>query len=257
MSATKRFLAILLSIVVLASCKDKQAATPTPVPADTSRAQGTLYLYHGDSLAPLPFQQTVTTSRGDKITLKKVRYYLSNPALIDSSGRRVALGAWYHLVSVANPASFEVALPPIRPGRYQSLELMLGIDSTHNVSGAQAGDLAPDSGMFWTWASGYIHTMLEGDLARSSTGSFAWHVGGYGRPTANQRILSFPLNDGQMLAVAPKGHLHVRVQANILAALTGSLSLKNSPYVTEPHQGAAVADQWLRVFRTDSVWTTP
>lgn len=257
MSATKRILAILLLVVVLASCKDKQTATPAPIPADTSLAQATLHIYHGDSLAPLPFRQTVTTALGDKITLKKVRYYLSNPVLIDSAGKRIPLGSWYHLVSVANPASFDVALPSIKPGRYRSLELMLGIDSAHNVSGAKAGDLAPDSGMFWTWASGYIHTLLEGDLARSATGSFAWHVGGFAKPTANQRTLRFALNGGQLLTVSPKGHLHLRIQANILAAFTGTLSLKTNPYITEAHQGSAVADQWLRVFRTDSAWATP
>ena len=55
----------------------------------------------------------------------------------------------------------------------------MGIDSLHNVSGAQAGALSLASGMFWDWNSGYIMLKAEGDSPNSPTGKFALHLGGF------------------------------------------------------------------------------
>jgi hypothetical protein len=158
------------------------------------------------------------------------------------------------LVSVANPASFALHLPRFALGRYQSLELMLGVDSARNTSGAQTGALAPDSGMFWAWNTGYIHTKLEGTLSRSAAGTFAWHMGGYKAPYANQRWIHLPLAPGQGLRIAGQHKLHVNMQANILSVLNGPVLLQTLPFISSEAVGAQIADIWGQAFTADSVW---
>lgn len=66
-------------------------------------------------------------------------------------------------------------------GTYTSINFLIGVDSTRNVSGAQVGALDPANGMFWTWNSGYIMAAYEGH-SPSSTASFGlciFHVAGF------------------------------------------------------------------------------
>ena len=51
-------------------------------------------------------------------------------------------------------------------GNYNSLSFLLGVDSMHNVSGAQTGALDPANDMFWTWNSGYVMAKMEGASPR-------------------------------------------------------------------------------------------
>jgi hypothetical protein len=108
--------------------------------------------------------------------------------------------------------------------------------------------------MFWAWNTGYIHTKLEGTLARSVTGTFAWHMGGFKAPYANQRWLRLPLAAGTGLHIGARRRLCVKMQANILAVLNGPVLLQTTPYISSEPIGAEIADIWGQAFSADSVW---
>ena len=55
-------------------------------------------------------------------------------------------------------------------GDYTELQFLLGVDSLHNVSGAQTDDLDPAKDMFWTWNSGYVMAKMEGNSPAVKTG---------------------------------------------------------------------------------------
>ncbi len=89
----------------------------------------------------------------------------------------------YHLIdeSKEESQSFNFNIPA---GKYNSLQFLLGVDSLHNVSGAQTDDLDPTKDMFWTWNSGYVMAKMEGNSSSSKlvNNKYEFHIGGYAGP---------------------------------------------------------------------------
>ncbi len=193
----------------------------------------------------------MSTPAGERIELTEVKYYLSNPVLTDSAGQRVPVAGWYRLVNLRNPASWKLTVPNVPVGRYQSLELLLGIDSSQSMRVDHSGQLAPDSGMFWTWDTGFLHTKTEGFVGRGRQ-YFSWHVGGFAHPYANQRRIQIPLGRGG-LALRPGQTLRTYLRVDVGRALAGALTPEAALVVHDKQQGRTVANQWARAFVVDSV----
>ena len=90
--------------------------------------------------------------------------------LVNENGERVELYA-HELIDQAVPSSLELGDVIIPDGHYTSIEFNLGVDSLHNHSGDQAGDLDPMYGMIWTWNTGYIFFKHEGYFTSSTSGT--------------------------------------------------------------------------------------
>ncbi len=70
---------------------------------------------------------------------------------------------------------------------------LLGVDSLHNVSGAQTDALDPAKDMFWTWNTGYVMAKLEGNSPSSAlvNNKYEFHVGGFsGKYNVLKKILN-------------------------------------------------------------------
>lgn len=80
--------------------------------------------------------------------------------------------------------------------QYDSITFLIGVDSLHNVSGAQTGALDPVNDMFWTWNSGYVMAKLEGNSSSSPqmNQKFEYHIGGYSGKHNVVKKLSFRFN---------------------------------------------------------------
>src|ERR1700733_14455088 len=115
---------------------------------------------------------------GETYSINKFKYYISNIPL-QSSSTSFSETESYHLINQNDPASlsFSFSMPS---GNYNSLSFLLGVDSLHNVSGAQTGALAPANDMFWTWNSGYVMAKMEGASPASALNNvFEFHIGGF------------------------------------------------------------------------------
>jgi hypothetical protein len=133
---------------------------------------------------------------GDTFTISRFRYFISNFSLLDMNGKETALPPAYFLVDDAKEESKIMTLKDVPPGSYKSIRFLIGVDSIKNVSGPQSGALAVESGMFWSWNSGYIMAQLEGysPVIKSPTREFVFHVGGYRQKDQVLKFvtLSFP-----------------------------------------------------------------
>lgn len=116
---------------------------------------------------------------GDTMNFTKFKYYVSNLKLKKADGTWWVHLESYFLVDAADAASTTLSLGTLPVGEYTEMEYTLGVDSTRNVSGAQSGALATTNGMFWSWNTGYIMVKAEGTSPQSSTGNFAFHLGGF------------------------------------------------------------------------------
>jgi hypothetical protein len=124
------------------------------------------------------------------------------------------------------------------------------VDSLHNCSGAQSGDLDPVKGMFWTWNSGYIFFKLEGKSPAShSPGNiFEFHVGGYRKPNNNLRGVE--LKFGDELEIVPEQMKIVQVKADIAQVFRfpNDIDLSVHSSITEPSQAGIIADNYKDMF---------
>ncbi len=131
---------------------------------------------------------------GDTITINRFKYYISHVELIDEQEKKVKLPVQYYLIDAADSNSNIIQLN-IPVGKYTSIQFLLGVDSTKNVSGVQVGALDPLHGMFWTWNSGYIMAKLEGTASSSQIAGkqFTYHIGGFRGTNNTARNISLPL----------------------------------------------------------------
>ena len=165
---------------------------------------------------------------GETYTISKFRYYITNIKL-ESVRRTGKESNSYHLIDEAKPGSRNFSCT-IKEGEYSSMSFLLGVDSIHNVSGAQTGALDPLNDMFWTWNTGYVMAKLEGISSSSllRNNIFEYHIGGFkGNNCVLQNIdLRFPSDEKVMVR---KGHItEIIIQANINEWWTGSTDLKIS-----------------------------
>ena len=98
---------------------------------------------------------------GQKYTVTKFKYYISNIQLINDSGK-VFSSEEYFLINEDEPQSKGFSVKDVPPGNYKTLSFIIGVDSLRNCSGLQEGALDPVKGMFWAWNTGYIFLKLEG-----------------------------------------------------------------------------------------------
>ncbi len=113
---------------------------------------------------------TYINNAGEAYNAYMLKYYISHMKLVNENGDRVELYG-HELIDHSIPASMQLDQVEIPDGHYTSLEFNLGVDSLHNHSGDQAGDLDPMYGMIWTWNTGYIFFKHEGYFISSTSGT--------------------------------------------------------------------------------------
>ncbi len=151
-----------------------------------TQEQGTLQLTFNNTVNGVPLSLNTThytNAAGENFTITTFKYYISNVSMIRMDNSEMAVPAAYYLVDEANAASKTIQLPA-PAGEYRGIIFYLGVDSVHNVSGAQTGALDPVNGMFWSWNSGYIMAKLEGisPVSTAPNNQLTFHIGGFKVP---------------------------------------------------------------------------
>lgn len=120
-------------------------------------------------------------ANGDSFRVTAYKYYVSNVRFVNEMGVEYSVPESYYLIDQSKASSFDRTLTAIPAGNYTAVKMLLGVDSTHNVSGAQAGDLDPIHGMFWTWNTGYIMAKVEGNFKKTNgdDAGMSFHLGGF------------------------------------------------------------------------------
>ncbi len=200
-----------------------------------------------DSTYVNPFNETYTIS--------KFRYYATNIVFEnDKDGFKEENS--YHLIDESKPASktITVALPA---GNYTAVQFLLGVDSLHNVSGAQSGDLDPDKDMFWTWNSGYVMAKIEGNSPASTivNHKFEYHIGGYSGPNnvLKEIRLSFPVS-GYKFKSGKSYSIFIMADINAWWQSVHDLKIAEHPAIATPGALAKeISDNYANMFHLDKI----
>lgn len=169
--------------ISLVSCK-KEDKTPDPSgggSTSTGQVKVNLESVWGTTNEGIVLGDEYThTLSGDQLTIETYKYYISNFRLKKSDGTWWSHPDSYFLVNQSVAGSNVLSLTGVPFGNYTDISFVMGVDSTKNVSGPQAGALSTANGMFWSWSSGYIMLKIEGTSPQVSPGNvYSYHLGGF------------------------------------------------------------------------------
>ncbi len=243
------FVAAIAAFSLVACKKD----TPTPLTPTTGNLKVELDpKWNGQVFA---LGNTYVTATGDSITPSMFKYYISNVVLTKEDGSTWTEENSYRLINHEDGAE-EFTLTNVPAGEYESITFTLGVDSLHNVSGAQTGALDPANQMFWSWNSGYIFSKLEGTSPQSSTGNISFHVGGFKDPNNAIRTITLPFatsgghSHAEVSPIAtPEVHLFVNTEKTFNGINVSATNSAHMPGAT----AMKIADNYAGMFVVDHV----
>ena len=146
----------------------------------------------------------------------------------------------------------------VAPFRYNRISFTIGVDSAHNVSGAQSGALDPANGMFWTWTSGYVMAKLEGRSSVSSlvNNKMEYHIGGFRGDSSVLRkpVLLFPYGKYLQIGVGSKASMTITANVNAWFYNPHELKIANTPSCTTPGAAAvAISENYSKMFTVTAI----
>lgn len=211
-NSIKNICLLVCGIILLSSsCKkdpDETPVEPTPTTGSLTfefdNMVGTEELVLNDSF--------YVNQNLDTFNVTTFKYYISNIKLYKSNGDSYSVPESYYLIDESNASSKTFTLSGIPNDTYTSLEFMIGVDSTRNVSGVQSGALDPGNNMFWSWSSGYIMVRFEGTSPQSTAtaNGVLYHIGGFSGANNVLKTITPNLN-GNSITISssdtPKIHL--------------------------------------------------
>ena len=207
------------------------------------------------------------TAGGDSVRFETAKFYVSEIALVDSTGKSHYL-VGTHLVDMLDSASvargYAIVNLKAIPGTYRGVRFSIGVpyDQNHLDAATQASPLGTASGMFWGWNYGYIFNRIEGKVDSAGVAKgFAYHIGeDYRKLQVSLYSLTAPTSSlviesghhAKMAAGLAKSahevdnHIAVKASYNTLfsTGLNTSSPLKSSLNVSERQaHGGPIADR--------------
>ena len=182
-------------------------------------------------------------------TISKFKFYISIVRFENTIGTQTAPSTSF-LIDQEDSLSLSTNSISIPSGIYSSLEFILGVDSLHNVSGAQNGALDVVNTMFWTWNSGYIFMKLEGNSSFSNSPGhfFEYHIGGFKEPY--NAIRKIKLTFDQPVEISKHKLTDILINVNVLEILQhpNSIDFSKNSSIVEPSQSKIVSDNYEDIF---------
>jgi hypothetical protein len=132
----------------------------------------------------------------DSVQIDRLRFYLSDISVSNSSVNQENMGERFLLIDLENPSSLKRQLSLTKDHEWDSIHFKIGVDSATQMKGAQAGDLDPMHGMYWSWRSGYINFKCEGSspICPARKNEFVFHIGGFQAPLNTIQSVTLPLH---------------------------------------------------------------
>ena len=166
----------------------------------------------------------------------------------------------FYLIDEKMPSSQTIRLS-LPAGKYKAIGFLLGVDSLHNVSGAQSGALDPAKDMFWTWNTGYVMAKLEGQSPASTivNRKYEYHIGGFaGRYNVLKKI-ELALGN-EPVEFENRSVTIIKIQADVDAWWRGASDIKiaERPAINSPgHWAVIMSDNYEKMFSIKEIKRKP
>jgi hypothetical protein len=199
-------------------------------------------------------EKNYVNANGDTFTVSMYKYYVSNISFLSAGKIPFAENESYHLINEAKRATKEFSINDIPTGKYNAIKFMIGVDSLHNIMGAQDGALDPINAMFWDWNTGYIMAKIEGNSPMADQTNIEFHIGGFSGPLSAVRwvTLIFP----QPIELKEGSSPIINIASDLAQWFKSPTTIKFSktPVITtEGKEAVMIADNYADMFTIDSI----
>lgn len=187
---------------------------------------------NGDALV---LGSSYTNSNGEKLTINRFNYLVSNIVLVKEDGTEVAYpkNDSYFIISEESEM-FTAHLENIPAGDYKQIKFGLGVDQQRYLEGETAQqefwNLASDNNMVWTWSTGYRFINFEGTFTSATNASplnFQIHQGS-NSATDNYRQITLNLPTTARVRNNEMPNIHIVADANVIADGTNKIILNDN-----------------------------
>jgi len=248
-------------LLIFVSCKKDQKievvkppVSETIITSDNGSASFN-FTALADNLPLIANTKWYVNANGDNYTVARFNYYISNVKLKRDNGSFFSEPESYHVIKHLEGAkSFNILNIP--PGDYDQIEFTIGVDSARNVSGAQSGDLSPDSLMFWTWSTGYIFFKLEGEYQTLNSlpgATYAMHVGGFTGKDNCLKKCTFNLTNKLSIKKERTSKVFYDVNVNEIFNSPAVIDLDTYFVITSGQHGKALATNYVDMFSINRI----
>jgi hypothetical protein len=154
--------------------------------------------FNGEAIS---FDSVYHNISGYRIRFSSIKFYTTDALAINGSTSNEANSVARFDYSVSN-VMFN---GNVTPGTYTQLDFNIGVDSVRNHSDPASFpndnplNIIDSSGMFWTWNSGYIFVVIEGQYDTDSLGTgmptvnFSYHIGKDPYLRTNSAMVNFTI----------------------------------------------------------------
>jgi len=251
----------LILVLFLASCKKDT----TPEYNSNTKAELSVEFDNIAGSSDLQLNTgTYTNASGEKFTVTKLKYYVSNFVLTrtDGSVYTVPQDSCYFLIDESDESTHEPALK-VPEGEYKTISFVLGVDSLRNTKdiSQRTGVLDPTGeggDMYWGWNSGYIFFKMEGTSpAAAMGGTFMYHIGGFGgyssRTINNIKTITLDLTNRGTPKVKTGKETNIHLMVDILKMFNGAtnVSIAAYPMVMFNDYSVNIANNYKDMIRHD------
>jgi hypothetical protein len=247
-------------IISVSSCTKSASEDPTPFQIPTGKFRVEFeHLVGTEALAFNTANTQYTNNVSETFNVTMLKYYVSNVVLTRTDNSKYKLPKSYYLVDASSAEASLLSFNNIPVGNYKSMSFVLGVDSTHNVSGSQKGALDPANGMFWSWNNGYIFFKIEGTSPQSTATDnvIAYHIGGFKNSdhTNALKTIEIPFNTS-VLSVGTVGNpqVHLSVDVSEVLKTPNDISFATSPTCHMPGSMAkSIASNYVDMFTFEHI----
>lgn len=187
---------------------------------------------NGDALV---LGSSYTNSNGEKLTINRFNYIVSNIVLVKEDGTEVVYpkNDSYFIISEESEM-FTAHLENIPAGDYKQIKFGLGVDQQRYLEGETAQqefwNLASANNMVWTWSTGYRFINFEGTFTTATNTNplnFQIHQGS-NSATDNYRQITLNLPTTARVRANEMPNIHIVADANAIADGTNKIILHDN-----------------------------
>lgn len=219
----KNIWAALVAVVMLTSC----TSSDDEVLKIEKDEKGTMEWFFDHTLMGDKMLLDVaarTNGNGERLTIKRFNYIVSNIVLFDENGTSFTYPKEdsYFIID-SEKEQFVIQLKDIPAGNYTKVKFGLGVDQSKYLRGEEEQqefwDLAATHNMTWSWITGYKFFNLEGTFTSTKvagTPRFSLHIGSHGTNLDNYKEVAVALPSIARVRKTIKPSVHYMVDANKL-----------------------------------------
>lgn len=170
---------VLVAMTCLTACRTKDKNDPVPVtPVKDHGTLNVSFVNRADGKVIVNGSMNYRNTSGNTYSITLMKYLVSNFTLIKNDNSEQTFNN-YKLVNGLDSSTWNLTLDSVANGSYKAIRFYLGVDSVHNHTIMNEGDLNPSNGMVWTWSTGYIFFKHEGAYKNDtgSTQTLLYHFG--------------------------------------------------------------------------------